>query len=476
VSKSKGIIYPPEHYREHHWLKGEFKYIKRYLNDNRNDQQYNFLFHVFTCFLHGGSKSAIKNGLSKGWVCIPQESRLKSPATKSLRGKYWEELKERSDLLLYTEEYTFGKTNRKENKARYYYPGEKLLEIERKVTANTCLKELEKMYKPLKMEALLARCPEFKNEPDLILSAMQHVTVNIINITRMQEAFDLAWAEKENATGVYREHLELRWRSNRINFLNICAGGVDITGDTGKYTPIYRPTRTGRVMEDGGGMQNMSRDIKAAAYEGMKNYDLRASQIAALLSIFPKVACAQSLYNYVEDKELKVSMAEYVGIPVNIWKRTILSLLFGKDPDTMSELISEELAREGTSLTALELLKLYSRWFEVIQPFIEASASWKNHLSRVLCKNKVVVNAAGKQYKLPGKNRDYGFISSFFLQGMEVAYIFKVIELSNDHKYRILAHEHDGVISTNKIPKSVMESVRKSSGFKLAVLEEKPIL
>src|SRR5207302_2491159 len=102
----------------------------------------------------------------------------------------------------------------------------------------------------------------------------------------------------------------------------------------GTYRPAYRPSKTGRMFEIGGGAQCFSRDFKRAAYHlpNVFNYDLRSSQLMGLLEVWAHYSDIERdvlLIEYVSNKQSKFRYAAQAGMDVDLWKQCLLSLFFG---------------------------------------------------------------------------------------------------------------------------------------------------
>ena len=64
-------------------------------------------------------------------------------------------------------------------------------------------------------------------------------------------------------------------------------------------------------------------------------------------------------------------------------------------------------------------------------------------------------------------------VSAFLLQGLEAAFIYSLITLSDTYGYEVRSCEHDGLITWGTIPAEAVEMSRVKPGFSTAILEEK---
>jgi len=102
------------------------------------------------------------------------------------------------------------------------------------------------------------------------------------------------------------------------------------------------------MFEIGSGCQALSREFKKAAYDlpNLHNYDIRSSQVTALLEIGGKYGLdtqsTRTLQEYVNDKESKAQYAQRAGMEVDLWKQCLLSLFFGASTEKTSRISADE--------------------------------------------------------------------------------------------------------------------------------------
>jgi hypothetical protein len=65
-------------------------------------------------------------------------------------------------------------------------------------------------------------------------------------------------------------------------------------------------------------------------------------------------------------------------------------------------------------------------------------------------------------------------LAAFVLQGQESFFIHHLTILASKFGYRIMANEHDGLITIGEIPKEAITEASRLSGLKYARLVEKP--
>lgn len=95
--------------------------------------------------------------------------------------------------------------------------------------------------------------------------------------------------------------------------------------------------------------------------------------------------------------------------------------------------------------------------------------------------NEYVTNAIGMERKIEKTSKgnitanSLVSLSCFIITGIERAFITSIILLSKKYGFRVVADEHDGVITIGEIPDEAIEEVKKLSGFELAEFGKKDL-
>jgi hypothetical protein len=259
-----------------------------------------------------------------------------------------------------------------------------------------------------------------------------------------------------------------------------------LTGDILHHIAPLRVSYTGRFYEtDNLGTTGLSKKIKAENYELISkildqpivNYDLRASQLAAILSYgkqygveFPAISL------YVHDKANRGQLAAECNLPISLFKQLVLILLFGgqldgnsvRDAFTKHGIVDRaelaiSLRKFRTTTTALraDLTTWYSLALTIRPTLITNSIYLTNNVTTV------------PMSLIPNKRK----LSAFLLQGMEASFILNLINLSkwSAYNFHFLSYEFDGLITLGSIPAEAITRAMTISGFSQAILEPKAI-
>src|SRR5262249_47422447 len=122
----------------------------------------------------------------------------------------------------------------------------------------------------------------------------------------------------------------------------------------------------------------------------LHNYDIRSSQVTALLEIGGKYGLdtqsTRTLQEYVDNKEAKSQYAAQAGMDVDLWKQCLLSLFFGAstektrrisaDETIQGSIYSEILAWCTKNDTSSNPDQVYENFLSVAQPFIDVRETW----------------------------------------------------------------------------------------------------
>ena len=268
---------------------------------------------------------------------------------------------------------------------------------------------------------------------------------------------------------------------------------------TGRITPCHNL-----------GLIGLSRDLKADNYERIENiigekifnYDLRASQVAAILTYGRRINLTfKHLEKYVFDLDWKNRLAKRIGIPVDLVKRNILSLMFGasgtisKYNNSKSNAFTKNCLKFGIYKKheqkdailkfndeckgIIDDINLYLKYiYDILNTLefrIEDDETW--YSNGCIWANKKLFKRKFKEDDTKS-NKNYKYkkaISSFLLQGIESYFIYTLIDMSKDYDYKILSYEYDGIICIGKIPQEAIEKTIIKTEFYNAILEVKNI-
>lgn len=331
---------------------------------------------------------------------------------------------------------------------------------------------------------------ELTKEPVKIREGMEMLRQNKIDYMALEEKIREQQKRARDCIDIkLQEKLYRKARSSNACYKQITRQNFEYCVNEGiaTYTPAYKGSSSGRMFEIGGCMQNMSKEVKAAAYgkflaKGeMFNYDLRSSQVAILLQLGIKMGLSEEscypLQRYIDNKQAKKEYAEKAGMPVNLWKRCFLAMLFGasvihKEGESVYATIKEwtQFHSDAPDLTEEEMGKMLKGFIAAAQPFLEVRKEWFGILRKTLKTTEILTNAVGKEFK--GEKRPNLF-SAFLLQGLEAAFIQYLMSVSNKYGYEVYSLEHDGILVSEQIPQEAIDEAKEATGFHLAILEEK---
>ena len=123
-----------------------------------------------------------------------------------------------------------------------------------------------------------------------------------------------------------------------------------------RYEPAYKPAKSGRAQQIGGGFQSASVEVKAATLEGLEdcfNYELEASQLNVLKLQF-RIAGIKSrwLNEYLATENCKKVYAEGAGLSEKTWKTCLIALMMGANLPPKAR-VPRKKGRESTVLKKL---------------------------------------------------------------------------------------------------------------------------
>lgn len=247
-----------------------------------------------------------------------------------------------------------------------------------------------------------------------------------------------------------------------------------------QYRPAYRMVYTGRIAQKGGGLQSCSRAMKTAAYTGVPdllNLDLRSSQARILIALMDEAGVEPAwLRRYGDREEGKKEAAGYVRISVDAWKECLYAMLMGAyvaTPDSVAYSqgkIKQTLLRD-VGHGAVE--ETYARFLRLTHDLHEELGLWHEHLvTDFLREHGIPNNADGKTYvknevdatvaveDLADEAAPYklkGRLAAFLLQGREAAFTHTLAASSERYGFRVISHEHDGVVVVGTVPEVAVE-------------------
>jgi hypothetical protein len=245
-------------------------------------------------------------------------------------------------------------------------------------------------------------------------------------------------------------------------------------------------TETGRIVEVNGGVQRLPKEFKQANYAKLPNcynYDIKSSQIAALQVFCEMLHIECSILDeYLKNDNAKEEYAAKCGISIRTWKDCLCALLFGAYSGKKGAPYSF-IKDEFYSNYILAEYK-YESWLFVIEPFRKVIHEW---LSKVRAYAESTIDRDGFIYNATGIKIDYynnprcrsrKFLSAFYLQGLEAAFIHTLWMKSVDREYnfKVISPEFDGLVTIGEIPDNAITTAQIQSGFINAKLVKKDFI
>lgn len=305
-----------------------------------------------------------------------------------------------------------------------------------------------------------------------------HATECPINVAAIQSHIDRLKAEGK----------VLILQNDRLCAQAMFAGLRQGQPGCGYYVPSYSPQSSGRIGEQGGGVQSCSRAMKEAAFTGLNvfNYDLRSSQGYALRQ---ELRLAGIDDGWVADHlgpGVFEQRANHLSLPKGLYKKCFFSTIMGAthvwlEGEHVGAIQEGLLENLGDSKLAQSKFKEVVAQLKPLKAVVGKWASWL--LDDPACphrkltqRREVLQNAAGQSLVLDRSRpaRDLkGEAAAHILQGQEAAYVHHLTVLSKEFGFLPVSNQHDGLVTVGEVPAEAQKMAAARSGFKGAFLEQK---
>lgn len=354
--------------------------------------------------------------------------------------------------------------------------------------------------------------------PDLIKNSMLSVKRCVINDKAIK---DFLTDKRIDAILFGTKKDELKAKNDDFCYKALRKTGIKMLKDgLVEYYPSYKTQMSGRISEEGGGLQSCSREMKEVAFSkipNLKNYDLKSSQVWGLIQWFEIANIESSWLTQYLSKDKK-EYANQVGISVDRWKQCFMALVFAAElrkkvskktfeADKISKVINGVLfeKEEGPDEAILNALweeanrdadvalDYYSKFYKIVEPLRKGIEAWQDWLLKEYIPLNTIygkgipyaINRTGITFCLGNYKNSQGDwvkvkelkrkISAFYLQGNEAAFIHSLTWISEYYQFEVISNQHDGVVTLGEIPQAAIEKAKEMSGLKYAFLEEKPL-
>jgi len=257
-----------------------------------------------------------------------------------------------------------------------------------------------------------------------------------------------------------------------------------------EYRPNYRSQYSGRLTEVGGGVQSCTRDMKRAVFDsvnGVRNYDLKASQAYALLQDLEDAQIDPTwLTQYFQKPDTATAYGEKLGISKDTFKRCLYATVMGaefsnyRDPESNSiyGALLDELEDEARAAAVMKdvhtELAAFKSGVDTWHDWLMLSPNCPYVMSNR--RERTLLNECDMEFRLASEEdggRRKRRAAAFILQGREAAYVHRLTLLAPKYGFTPISNQHDGLVTIGEIPAEAQEQAKTQSGFRYARLEEK---
>jgi len=259
---------------------------------------------------------------------------------------------------------------------------------------------------------------------------------------------------------------------------------------TGLYVPSYCPQSSGRISENGGGLQSCSRLMKQAAFDGIAdvhNYDLRSSQGYALLQELRLAGIDDSWLAAHLGPGAFEQHAAQLGLTKKMFKGFFFSTIMGAthqwlERDIVGNIQAKLQNHFGDDAAAARAM--FDRVVKQLTPLRQTVRLWAEWLvespdcphRKKTQRRQYLENAAGQKLLLDGSREARELkrkAAAHMLQGQEAAYIHHLTILSKTYGFVPVSNQHDGLVTAGQVPTEAQAKAAALSGFRDAYLELK---
>lgn len=345
--------------------------------------------------------------------------------------------------------------------------------------------------------------------PSPVTAAMDAIPYGIVNLPALKaHLVALASAADAAETDDGRLRARARWRNDALCLAWIESRGLTRTDVPGVYTypHAWDMQSGGRIQPvKSGGAQSLSRAGKAACYAGVAdvlNYDLRSSQPRILKAELDALGIeCEWLAAYLADDAKRVYAAR-VGCSVDAWKAAFMAAIMGGDAGVPKAFEVKPVTRfvRGEEVTTwkpvCEAMKVLTRelgedgaravWPKLrgeLDELLRAIGRWHRYLKAWADENatdgrggRYVTNAVGARLNvsaLSARERPRK-VAAHLLQGREALFVHSLAVQGDANGFRVVSHEHDGVVALGTIPEAAIQQARDTAAMPYAEFVLKP--
>ena len=231
--------------------------------------------------------------------------------------------------------------------------------------------------------------------------------------------------------------------------------------------------------------------IARAAPRRVQNLDLAASQARILIVLLREAGVDPGwLVAYGENPRAKHDAAEHVGVSVAAWKTALYAMLMGgRVPSVRQarwsrgevvEAIREAVPPEEFAATyrrflgyTAELRATLAEWHRwLVEVYVPENARLNNADGKSYLTNEVGAKVAVEDLREPGKLwKLKARLAAFLLQGREAALIHTLAASSSEYGFRVLSHEHDGLVVAGDVPPEAVEAAARAARIPMELVD-----
>jgi hypothetical protein len=291
--------------------------------------------------------------------------------------------------------------------------------------------------------------------------------------------------------------VQARWDSDLMCWNTVLNQNPEEVEDSiYRYNLAYEPQKTGRITQIAGGLQNGSGEMKEAAYSGfdsLYNHDIKASQAFVFRDFMQEADLDTSFLDaYLSDPEGKYIYSDKVGITAGTWKSALYAICMGahvpkditRSSGDLRMIFEKELQETEGTVEAEELKSMYARFRDLTADFLEQVHAWKEFLLDTWIPDHAyqgrggywLRNDVGCKTKVPPRTEARKWLPeliAFLLQGREAYFIHTLTLAASRKGITVISNEHDGLVTLDELPDSVINRVRRETGMDYVQLPEK---
>ena len=329
---------------------------------------------------------------------------------------------------------------------------------------------------------------------DLLRLARDHpgITVDWQALVDLQERRRHQLEQLDPAAEGY-ERLSERYHGDLLRMQTMRAQELSFDGRWLTYRPAYAlQEKSGRVTELGGGFQGLTREAKDAAMreqETVYNYDLAGAHQAIAVAFGEALGVGIDPVRALDRTALTASCglrkregkAALYGTFNGASLPKSMAAAVGQERSTGRSLAVPDVARQAAARQGVDPAEIYGALRRSLEPVRDAM----RELLAAYCGRyadehatygrggRYLQNASGVRLNLQAVDlQSHGgrsLAACHLLQGTEAAVGHELARLQDRYGYRILSHEHDGVVTAGRVPPAAVQEALQAISDRIGV-------